>query len=383
MGCGGSRSEPDPKIAENRRRLSIGSVDGEVATQESISEDRALVVALSEADIEKLLEGAGQVGERKYSIGSTTDDAKTSWADKQLQKLGDSSDLESGKTGIGFTCRKGLKPESPNQDSFCVVKSGDYSFYGVFDGHGRKGHDVSNFVKENMTKLILKDNRFKSQDMGPMLTDTFKSLQSLISTADRMNKLTAALSGTTATIAIHDHVAKKFTIGHVADSSCVIGGRTADGRLEAKQLTTDHKPNLKDERARIEKAGGRVVFDGYANHRVYAKAARYPGLNMSRCLGDLLGHVECGLSCEPEVSTVDILSQHKWLLLCSDGIWEFITPDQAVSIIASYPAEKAMLAAEKLAAAGWDKWVQEEGGAVVDDITVVLVHLNLPKAEGG
>ena len=35
----------------------------------------------------------------------------------------------------------------------------------------------------------------------------------------------------------------------------------------------------------IEKAGGRVVFDGYANHRVYAKNARYPGLNMSRCIG--------------------------------------------------------------------------------------------------
>ena len=32
-----------------------------------------------------------------------------------------------------------------------------------------------------------------------------------------------------------------------------------------------------DEKARIEKAGGRVVFDGYANYRVYAKNARYPG----------------------------------------------------------------------------------------------------------
>jgi len=32
-----------------------------------------------------------------------------------------------------------------------------------------------------------------------------------------------------------------------------------------------------DEKLRIEKAGGRVVFDGYANYRVYAKNARYPG----------------------------------------------------------------------------------------------------------
>ena len=30
------------------------------------------------------------------------------------QKLGD-SDVDLAKCGIGFTCRKGLKPESPNQ----------------------------------------------------------------------------------------------------------------------------------------------------------------------------------------------------------------------------------------------------------------------------
>eukprot|EP00971_Amphidinium_carterae_P139159 2757890-Amphidinium_carterae.1 len=37
--------------------------------------------------------------------------------------------------GIGFTCRKGLKPESPNQDSWCVLKvDSRYSIYAVFDG---------------------------------------------------------------------------------------------------------------------------------------------------------------------------------------------------------------------------------------------------------
>lgn len=56
----------------------------------------------------------------------------------------------------------------------------------------------------------------------------------------------------------------------------------------------------------IEKAGGRVVFDGYANHRVYAKNARYPGLNMSRCIGDVwrcvLGDL-CGGEGKDKVNT--------------------------------------------------------------------------------
>lgn len=44
----------------------------------------------------------------------------------------------------------------PNQDSFLVIRvEGDVSIYGVFDGHGKKGHDVSNFVKEHLPKHLV------------------------------------------------------------------------------------------------------------------------------------------------------------------------------------------------------------------------------------
>merc|ERR1712032_173885 len=118
-------------------------------------------------------------------------------------------------------------------------------------------------------------------------------------------------------------------------------------------LTRDHKPNLPDERRRIESNGGRVVFDGYANHRVYAKNARYPGLNMSRCLGDLLGHQDCGISCEPEVKNYKILPTDQILMLCSDGVWEFISPAEAAGIVKEFPSAKAMQAADRLAKEAW------------------------------
>ena len=52
---------------------------------------------------------------------------------------------------VGFSCKKGLKPEAPNQDSFFIVRAGDdLSIYGVFDGHGPSGHDVSDFVKNEL-----------------------------------------------------------------------------------------------------------------------------------------------------------------------------------------------------------------------------------------
>merc|ERR1712217_1013982 len=113
-----------------------------------------------------------------------------------------------------------------------------------------------------------------------------------------------------------------------------------------------------------------------ANHRIYAKNARYPGLNMSRCLGDLMGHQDCGVSAEPEIKEHQISDLDHVLLLCSDGVWEFIQPDEACAIIKDFTAENAAKAADALAKEAWDRWIKEEGGSVVDDITVVLVYLH-------
>merc|ERR1719356_2036409 len=243
--------------------------------------------------------------------------------------------------------------------SWTILKLEDQSIYGVFDGHGQKGHDVSQFVKDCMPKLILKDQRFKGDDQGAMLKDVFKKTQSLVVTSDRMKKLSAQMSGTTATLCIHNHKEGKIIVAHVADSTCVLGSGSGQNFV-GKELTRDHKPNLKDEKARIEKNGGRVVFDGYANHRVYAKNARYPGLNMSRCIGDILGHTDAGISAEPEVLEIDTTPEDHVLLLCSDGVWEFITPQEAVTLVNGYPSSKAMQAAERLAKEAWDRWIKEE-----------------------
>jgi len=374
MGCAGSNSLKMENAA--RRRLSVGHVDKpkegeeEGAAGSETEEDRGLITALDRETVLEMIAGEG-TGDRKFSIGSATDTGKTSFANKAINEIG--AKIDPSTAGMGYTCRKGLKPESPNQDSWSVMKvDGNFAIYGVFDGHGQKGHDVSNFVKENLPKLIIRDQRFKTDEMPAMLKDCFKKMQSLIVTSDRMKKLSAQLSGTTATIVVHDFTKKKLTIAHVADSTCCISTSSKVGR----QMTRDHKPELPDEKARIEKAGGRVVFDGYANHRIYAKNGRYPGLNMSRCLGDLLGHADAGVSCEPEVSEHLITDEDHILFLCSDGVWEFISAQEAADIVHACPPNKAMQGADKLAKEAWDRWIKEEGGAVVDDITAVLIYLH-------
>eukprot|EP00913_Durusdinium_trenchii_P032673 g30582.t1 len=107
-----------------------------------------------------------------------------------------------------------------------------------------------------------------------------------------------------------------------------------------------------------------------------AKDSRFPGLNMSRSLGDTLGHAECGITCEPEITRLDIdTSSKQMLLICSDGVWEFISAQEAVEIVGMRPPELCDEAVSLLAKESWDRWIREEGAAVVDDITVGVVHI--------
>eukprot|EP00929_Paragymnodinium_shiwhaense_P070023 TRINITY_DN3540_c0_g1_i1.p1 TRINITY_DN3540_c0_g1~~TRINITY_DN3540_c0_g1_i1.p1 ORF type:complete len:386 (+),score=82.08 TRINITY_DN3540_c0_g1_i1:164-1321(+) len=383
MGCAASNGVV-PTVEAARKRLSVGLIDVSVEVADAmdgVEADRGLMTTLHEADVVDLCRTTSPGRQSTFSIGSSQDGGRQSFGVKKMDQAGDKFDQ--ARLGIGYTCRKGLKPESPNQDSWCVLRMDDFAIYGVFDGHGPEGHHVSLFVKENLPKLIIRNPLFKREadggDIKACLDASFKTVQSLIVTATQMDMFEANMSGTTATIAVHSLLDAKLYIAHVADSTGVLGMTGDTAQAQAIALTRDHKPDLKDEKARIEKAGGRVVFDGYANHRIYAKNGQYPGLNMSRCLGDILGHQQCGVTCEPELLERCLAPEDTILLLCSDGVWEFISPLEAVKLVHQYPPAKAQKAAEKLAKQAWDRWMQEEHGTVVDDITVLLIHLNSVK----
>merc|ERR1712176_1481285 len=147
-----------------------------------------------------------------------------------------------------------------------------------------------------------------------------------------------------------------LTVAHVGDSRCVLAFEKG-GKWDTEPLTEDHKPNLPKENARIEGVGGRVVFDGFYNYRVFAKDGYYPGLNMSRAVGDMRGYNEAGLSAEPEVMSVNIKTKRAdassiLLLLCTDGVWEFIESAKGVAIA----SQDGM---EKLAKDSYDAWMAD------------------------
>ena len=82
-----------------------------------------------------------------------------------------------------------------------MLKMENFSLYGVFDGHGQKGHDVSNFAMDMLPKCIIKDERtFTTRDWGPILIEAFKKTQNFITLSDKGKTLQAQMSGTTATV---------------------------------------------------------------------------------------------------------------------------------------------------------------------------------------
>jgi len=88
------------------------------------------------------------------------------------------------------------------------------------------------------------------------------------------------------------------------------------------------QPNRPDERARIEAAGGQVVFiNGYRVRGILA---------MSRAIGDRLLRRE-GVIAEPEITITERTVEDQCLILASDGLWDVMD-----NFIACYVARQCL-----------------------------------------
>lgn len=371
----------------DRRRMSTpgsgpgaaaGSGSGPAAKQSIDAKDFGLVKVLEER------------GDARIYVARTTTDSDMENRPKYVEK--DRADLclpEEEKPAIidwvqerrGFTCRKGFKPESPNQDSLTIhVVENKFEIYGVYDGHGPTGHWGSEMALKELCREFAEHEK-RTSDPGEALKEVFVNTQKTLSAQKRHD---FSSSGTTCTVAYHDLVTDMLTVAHVGDSRCVLGGH--NGAKWECHSTVDHKPDLPEEKKRIESANppGRVVFDGYFNHRVFSQKGMYPGLNMSRALGDLVAHAEAGLTAEPEIKTFPLAEMRaKYetliLLLCSDGVWEFIDNEKAVKMVHNelHKGKTCQEAVEVLTKASYDAWMKDSDNEITDDITAILVQLKL------
>ena len=139
--------------------------------------------------------------------------------------------------------------ENPRQALLCV-----------FDGHGKAGEEVSEFVMLRFPDLLEAD---KDRLSDPEQRE--KCLEENVLLVDRVLKESqcpSATNGTTACIMLVQELAGQaltVTLANVGDSRAVKGTLAVDASTGAERwatsdLTSDHKPDLPEERKRVEQS---------------------------------------------------------------------------------------------------------------------------------
>lgn len=299
---------------------------------------------------------------------------------------------------VAHYSKKGVVPYNAgkvNQDRFVVQHSlaGDpgMSFFAVMDGHGEFGHLVAEFVKQNITRL-LETQDIRADPPRAILQATKRLCSALQDTG-----INIAISGTTAVMGLK--VDEKLFVANLGDSRCVLARRKriggdyddaadADAALaaddenvtvEAMPLSRDHKPDVPSEKARILEAGGRVCpLQGLEDEdcgpdRVWLEKVEVPGLAMSRSIGDEVAQ-QVGVISTPEITEHDISRNDLFVIFASDGVWEFVSNEQAVATVCQQLPNLGE-ATRALVNLSLDMWRANE--QVIDDITTVIVQFNV------
>jgi serine/threonine protein phosphatase PrpC len=281
-------------------------------------------------------------------------------------------------------------PKRFNQDAYLLVT--DFAgvkhqlLLGVMDGHGAYGHEVSKYVRKHLPERLIdaQPTLCKSAADCSFEGAKFFELENALKTAYvAVNSLLrkdidVVFSGTTAvTCLVRDTWVFCTNVG---DSRAVIG-RFNGADWEAVPLSKDHKPDDPLEKVRILKHGGRVEpittdeggFIGPS--RVWLKTENIPGLAMSRSLGDVVAS-RVGVLATPDVIAHRLTPEDKFLLLGSDGLFEWLSNEVCVRLVAQYVKSKDTEAAcECLVREATLQW--QSRGPVVDDITVVIAFLKV------
>ena len=95
---------------------------------------------------------------------------------------------------------------------------------------------------------------------------------------------------------------------------------------------------MPNEKTRIEENGGIVKKDNLNSgiYRVWSKNGKYPGLAMSRSIGDYVAK-SLGVINEPDYYEINIIENNiKAVILSSDGLWDVLNNKQIEKIVEEY-----------------------------------------------
>ncbi|EAY99224.1 hypothetical protein OsI_21182 [Oryza sativa Indica Group] len=259
---------------------------------------------------------------------------------------------EDGFLSCGYSSFRGKRA---SMEDFYDIKSSkiddkQISLFGIFDGHG--GSRAAEYLKEHLFENLMKHPEFMT-NTKLAISETYKKTDSEFLDSESH---THRDDGSTASTAVL--VGNHLYVANVGDSRAVI---SKAGKAIA--LSEDHKPNRSDERKRIESAGGVVMWAG--TWRVGGVLA------MSRAFGNRL--LKQFVVADPEIQEQEIDDELEFLILASDGLWDVVPNEDAVSLVKI--EEEPEAAARKLTETAFSR-----GSG--DNITCIVVKFQHDKMDG-
>lgn len=277
------------------------------------------------------------------------------------------------------------------QDTFFALKNinniKEFNVFAVLDGHGQYGKEASNEVKKYITSKIEENKDLKSlkgytEIINFLRANSYSFITSLFESAEKHLKkcdFDCNFSGTTC-VAVFQ-IGSYLICANCGDSRAVLvrlyGNNIVklDEKSLIETLSTDHKPDNEKEKARIIASGGEIhQHDGIGPMRVFAKGQMYPGIAMTRSIGDLFA-TRLGVIPIPEFKEIKLDENMKMLIICCDGIWDHVEYKTIIDLGNKYyyKNDPKRLCAELINNA-IKLWHNK--GKYVDDITVVTVFFN-------
>ncbi|KAL7432084.1 hypothetical protein ACHAXM_002931 [Skeletonema potamos] len=294
--------------------------------------------------------------------------------------------------------------------------------FGVFDGHGDGGF-ASQFISSNLVSKLqsnpswnvayhdfnLINQSCTTDTMESIVTETCNYLDDDLKNEESKPRD----GGSTAIVALVS--SRKILVANVGDSRCILvrkrtttsnnqdGGKesTVMSQIEVIPMSEDHKPDLPDERARIESAGLEVHTDQIPPNEddengqyvmiSKVKKSNREMLGVSRAFGDYdyksnenLSSSRQAVVCTPDIVVRDrVDSDDMFLILACDGVWDVMSNDEVGlfvtrgvdAAIAALAKEDQPAEADVLASVGDGLLAEclEKGSA--DNMSVLIVAL--------
>lgn len=239
-------------------------------------------------------------------------------------------------------------------------KNATGTFFGVYDGHG--GYNVSLHLEFNLHKMIFNkiNQAYSYTAIIDHLTDSFNEMDKQVSVEKFKNE------GSTAVVGMI--IDNKLYVANTGDSQLVLF-RKDNNHFSTKE----HRPML-DEVDRIEKAGGKVIVcpDEYQTARLYDNVAG-PFLSVSRAIGDY--PKPRGLICTPDVHEIDLTPSDEFIILASDGFWDFIDKYSPISTAYKFVKNAFVNPSVRMKDVAEALCRRALANGSDDDITVIIVKL--------